>query len=130
MLRKESMKTSDKLRLLLVVVVCIFLLLQIGAGIFSCTEFNKANTHSVSLEYDCFSSTAVSQVNENAFSMPLGPGMADALLSLSNFLLHFYSFWSHHNMFGHFSFHLLTAAAQSRHEIHSKMQQLSWRVIL
>ena len=73
MLRKESMKTSDKLRLLLVVVVCIFLLLQIGAGIFSCTEFNKANTHSVSLEYDCFSSTAVSQVNENAFSMPLGP---------------------------------------------------------
>ena len=45
----------------------------IGAGIFSCTEFNKANTHSVSLEYDYFSSTAVSQVNENAFSMPLGP---------------------------------------------------------
>lgn len=73
MLRKESMKTSDKLRLLLIILVCIFLLLQIGAGIFSCTEFNKANTHSVSLEYDCFSSTAVSQVNENAFSMPLGP---------------------------------------------------------
>lgn len=73
MLRKESMIDSNKLSLLLVVVVCIFLLLQIGAGIFSCTEFNKANTHSVSLEYDCFSSTAVSQVNENAFSMPLGP---------------------------------------------------------
>ena len=73
MLRKESMKTSDKLRLLLIVLVCIFLLLQIGAGISSCTEFNKANTHSVSLEYDCFSSTAVSQVNENAFPMPLGP---------------------------------------------------------
>lgn len=73
MLRKESMKTSDKLRLLLIILVCIFLLLQIGAGILSCTEFNKANTHSVSLEYDCFSSTAVSQVNENAFPMPLGP---------------------------------------------------------
>ena len=73
MLRKESMIDSNTLSLLLVVVVCIFLLLQIGAGIFSCTEFNKANTHSVSLEYDCFSSTAVSQVNENAFSMPLGP---------------------------------------------------------
>lgn len=73
MLRKESMKTSDKLRLLLIILVCIFLLLQIGARILSCTEFNKANTHSVSLEYDCFSSTAVSQVNENAFPMPLGP---------------------------------------------------------
>lgn len=73
MLRKESMKTSDKLRLLLIILVCIFLLLQIGAGILSYTEFNKANTHSVSLEYDCFSSTAVSQVNENAFPMPLGP---------------------------------------------------------
>ena len=73
MLRKESMKTSDKLRLLLIILVCIFLLLQIVAGILSCTEFNKANTHSVSLEYDCFSSTAVSQVNENAFPMPLGP---------------------------------------------------------
>lgn len=73
MLRKESMKTSDKLRLLLIILVCIFLLLQIGAGILSCTEFNKVNTHSVSLEYDCFSSTAVSQVNENAFPMPLGP---------------------------------------------------------
>lgn len=73
MLRKESMKASDKLRLLLIILVCIFLLLQIGAGILSYTEFNKANTHSVSLEYDCFSSTAVSQVNENAFPMPLGP---------------------------------------------------------
>lgn len=73
MLRKESMKTSDKLRLLLIILVCIFLLLQIGAGILSYTEFNKANTRSVSLEYDCFSSTAVSQVNENAFPMPLGP---------------------------------------------------------
>lgn len=73
MLRKESMKTSDKLRLLLIILVCIFLLLQIRAGILSCTEFNKANTHSVSLEYDCFSSTAVSQVNENASPMPLGP---------------------------------------------------------
>ena len=73
MLRKESMKTSDKLRLLLIILVCIFLLLQIGAGILSYTEFNKANTRSVSLEYDCISSTAVSQVNENAFPMPLGP---------------------------------------------------------
>ena len=73
MLRKESMKTSDKLRLLLIILVCIFLLLQIGGGILSCTEFNKAITHSVSLESDCFSSSAVSQVNENAFPMPLGP---------------------------------------------------------